>query len=421
MPYGVNSNFRYWGEEKSPVVADAQDGYIYDFDGNRYIDYRLGFGPVILGHNDPFVTQRVIEAIQHGVTFAATQEYEVKVAEHIIAMCPGVDMVRLANTGTECTMHALRLARGYTGRDLILKFEGSYHGFQDYMLWSTANSKTDGMGDRNRPTAVKQSLGIPELLRQLLLVAPWNDVEVLDDILKEKGDQIAAIIVEPIMGNAAAMTPQPGYLEFLRQKCSEYGIVLIFDEVKTGFRIAPGGAREYFGVIPDISTYAKAMGNGYPIAAIAGSKEIMMTIGPGKVAQGGTYTGNAVATSAADATLEFMRSGQVFPQIQKVGTVLMNGIGEILTRHSVPHRIHGVPAMFGITLSDFNPRDFRDLDNIDWDLYEVIAEHLIDNGIMPDPDGREPWFLCSDHTEADAAETLQKFEDAVQYALQHHH
>jgi glutamate-1-semialdehyde 2,1-aminomutase len=421
MPYGVNSNFRYWGEDKSPVVADARDAYIYDFDGNRYIDYRLGFGPVILGHNDPFVTQRVVEAIQHGVTFAATQEYEVKVAEHIIAMCPGVEMVRLANTGTECTMHAIRLARGYTGRDLILKFEGSYHGFQDYLLWSTANSKTEGMGDRSRPTAVKQSLGIPEILRELLVIAPWNDVEVLDDILKEKGDQIAAIIVEPIMGNAAAMIPQHGYLEFLRQKCSEYGIVLIFDEVKTGFRIAAGGAREYFGVIPDISTYAKAMGNGYPIAAIAGKREIMMTIAPGKVAQGGTYTGNAVATSAADATLEFMRSGQVFPQIQKVGTILMNGIGEILTRHNVPHRIHGVPAMFGITLSDFNPRDFRDLDKVDWDLYEVIGEHLIDNGVMPDPDGREPWFLCSDHTEADAAETLQKFEDAVQYALQHHH
>lgn len=420
MPYGVNSNFRYWGEEKSPMVADAQDGYIYDFDGNRYIDYRLGFGPVILGHNDPFVTERVVEAIKHGITFAATHEYEVKVAEHIIAMCPGVEMVRLANTGTECTMHALRLARGYTGRDLVLKFEGSYHGFQDYLLWSTANSPVGSMGERGRPTAVKQSLGIPELLRQLLLVCPWNDVEVLDDILREKGDQIAAIIVEPILGNAAALIPQPGFLEFLRQKCSEYGIVLIFDEVKTGFRIAPGGAREYFGVIPDISTYAKAMGNGYPIAAIAGTREIMMTIAPGKVAQGGTYTGNAVATSASDAVLEYMRTNNVFGHIAKVGTILMEGIGDILNRHSVPHRIHGVPGMFGITLADFNPRDFRDLDRVDWDLYEVIGEHLIDNGVMPDPDGREPWFLCSDHTEADAAETLQKFEDAVQFALQHH-
>ena len=149
IPYGVNSNFRYWSESETPVMADARDAYLYDFDGNRYIDYRMGFGPVILGHNDPLVTQRVVEAIQHGITYAATQEYEVKVAERIVEMCPGVDMVRLANTGSECTMHAIRLARGYTGRDLILKFEGSYHGAHDYVLWSTASAQLNRMGDRD--------------------------------------------------------------------------------------------------------------------------------------------------------------------------------------------------------------------------------------------------------------------------------
>jgi glutamate-1-semialdehyde 2,1-aminomutase len=413
IPYGVNSNFRYWGDNDTPVIADARDAYVYDFDGKRYIDYRLGFGPVILGHNDPYVIARVIEAIQHGVTFAATHELEVKVAEHIVAMCPGVEMVRLTNTGTECTMHALRIARAYTNRDIVLKFEGSYHGMHDYLLWSTASGRVEEMGDRRRPIAHKQSTGIPEAIRGLVQVCPWNDVEVLGDILQAKGEQIAAIIVEPIMGNASALLPQAGYLEFLRQQCDQYGIVLIFDEVKTGFRIAMGGAVEYFGVTPDMSTFAKAMGNGYPVAAIGGKHDIMMTIEPGNVAQGGTYTGNAVGTAAADATLSYMRSGQLFPQLEKIGCLLMEGLSEILTRHDVPHRMHGVPAMFGISLGDITPRDFRDLQTCDWELYDEIGMHLIANGVMPDPDGLEPWFLCSDHTEEDAAETLQKFEDAV--------
>jgi glutamate-1-semialdehyde 2,1-aminomutase len=417
IPYGVNSNFRYGGDYDTPVVADAKDQYIFDFDGKRYIDYRLGFGPIILGHTDPFVNDRVKEAINHGISFAATQEYEVKVAERIVAMCPGVEMVRLSNTGSECTMHALRLARGYTGRDLILKFEGCYHGAHDTVLWSTASGDVDQVGNRQRPTAYKQSLGIPEIMRTLIELAPWNDVEVLGDILQEKGDQIAAIIVEPMLGNGAGLMPQPGFLQFLRDQCDQYGIVLIFDEVKTGFRMAAGGAQEYFGVIPDISTYAKALGNGYPIAAIGGHRDIMMTMGPGKVFQGGTYTGNVVSTAAADAVLEFMQSGQVFPQIEKVGRMIMEGIGEILNRHSIPHFVNGVPGMFGITFTDKQPRDWRDLHTCDWDIYEAIASHMVEKGVMPETDGFEPFFLCCDHTEENAAETLQAFEDGLKLTL----
>jgi glutamate-1-semialdehyde 2,1-aminomutase len=416
IPFGVNSNFRYWGDDRTPVVADARDGYVYDFDGNRYIDYRLGFGPIILGHVDPFVNQRVMEAIQHGVTFAATQEYEVRVAERIIDMCPGVEMVRLTNTGSECTMHALRLARAYTGRDIILKFEGSYHGAHDYVLWSTAHGKMEKMGDRQYPVGYKQSWGIPEVMRDLIQLCPWNDVEVLGDILQKRGEEIAGIIIEPILGNASALTPSPGYLEFLRQQCDQYGIVLIFDEVKTGFRIAPGGAGEYFGVLPDISTFAKAMGNGYPIAAIGGKREILMTIQPGKMFHGGTYTGNVVSTAAADATLEYIQTGQVFERINRVGGILMAGIDEILTRHGLPHYIYGTPGMFGFSFSATKARDWRDLQTADWKLYEEIVLDMVDNGVMPEPDGLEPWFLCSDHTEGDAAETLQKFEDAVRRA-----
>ncbi len=417
IPYGVSSNFRYGGDYDTPVVADAKDQYIFDFDGNRYIDYRLGYGPVILGHTDPFVNARVKEAIDHGISFAATQEYEVKVAERIVQMCPGVDMVRLSNTGSECTMHALRLARGYTGRDIVLKFEGSYHGAHDTVLWSTAGGDINKVGDRQRPTAHKQSLGIPEVMRDLVQLAPWNDVEVLGDILQERGQEIAAIIVEPMLGNGAGLMPQPGYMQFLRDQCNEYGIVLIFDEVKTGFRMAAGGAREYFGVIPDLSTYAKALGNGYPIAAIGGYRDIMMTMGPGKVFQGGTYTGNVISTAAADAVLEYMQMGNVFPQLEKVGGILMTGIAEILNRHSVPHVINGVPAMFGICFTNQQPRDWRDLQTCDWDMYEAIAEYMVTQGVMPETDGFEPYFLCSDHTEENAAETLQAFEDGLKLAL----
>jgi glutamate-1-semialdehyde 2,1-aminomutase len=418
IPYGVNSNFRYGGDHDTPVVADARDAYIYDFDGKRYIDYRLGFGPIILGHTDPFVNGRVKEAIDHGISFAATQAYEVSVAERIIDMCPGVEMVRLANTGSECTMHALRLARGYTGRDIILKFEGCYHGAHDYVLWSTASGKLDGVGERERPRAYKMSPGIPEVMRDLVQLCPWNDVEVLGDILQERGEEIAAIIVEPALGNGNGLLPQPGYLAFLREQCDQYGIVLIFDEVKTGFRIAAGGAREYFGVIPDLSTYAKALGNGYPIAAIGGHRDIMMTLAPGKVFQGGTYTGNVVSTAAADATLEFMQSGKVFPQIEKVGGALMTGIDDILNRFGIPHFINGVPAMFGVFLGETRPRDWRELLTMgNWDMLEVIHTYMIEQGVMPETDGFEPYFLCSDHTMEDAAETLQAFEDGVKYAL----
>lgn len=418
IPLGVNSNFRFSGDH-THLVADARDGYVYDFDGKRYIDYRLGYGPVILGHNDPYVNGRVMEAIQHGISFASTQEYEVKVAERIVDMVPAVDMVRLTNTGSECTMHAIRLARGTTGRDKILKFEGCYHGAHDHVLWSTASGDIEQVGDFRHPRAYKQSLGIPEVMRQLITICPWNNKEVLADILEKEGELIATIIVEPILGNGAALMPDPDFLPFLREQADKYGIILIFDEVKTGFRIGAGGASEYFGVKPDLLTFAKSMGNGYPIAAFGGKREIMMNLGPGKVFQGGTYSGNALSTAATDATLEFMQSGKVFPQLEKVGNMLMKGMGEILNHYSVPHFITGVPAMFGILYAETLPRNWRDLITmVDWDFYEAVTEHMIEeHGVMPESDGLEPYFLCCDHTVADAEETLAAFESGVKHAL----
>lgn len=418
MPYGVSSNYRFYSADETLVVAKAKGAYLYDYEGNRFIDYRLGWGPVIVGHGNEFVNNRVKEAIDYGVSFAGTQKYEISVCERIVALCPGVEMVRLCNSGTEATMHAIRLARGYTGRELILKFEGSYHGAHDNVMWTTQGADPDQVGERHRPVPVKNSLGIPKAINDLILLCPWNDEEVLGNILAERGEEIATIIVEPILGNANGLTPPTSYLQFLRDQCDKYGIVLIFDEVKTGFRIAPGGAREYFGVIPDLSTYAKALGNGFPIAAIAGRKEMMLKLAPGHVFHGGTYSGNVSSTAAADATLELIQNGEVFSKIQQVGRMIQDGVREICSRHGVAVRINGAPGMFGICFTDQQPKDWRELlAQGNWELSEKIYAYMVAHGVMPEPRGLEPFFLSASHSTSDAEETLQRFEEGLTLAL----
>jgi glutamate-1-semialdehyde 2,1-aminomutase len=416
MPYGVNSSHRYWGDN-TPMIKRGQGAYVYDFDDRRYIDFRLGYGPVILGHAHPYVNQRVIEAISHGINFAATQEFEVKVAERIIAMCPAVDMVRLDNTGSDATRHALRLARGYTGRDVVVKFEGAYHGDYDYMLWNTPDSLKSEVGQRERPELNKTSLGVPDILKTLLLTAIWNDREGVEKLLQTHGEKIAALIVEPILANAGGLMPEPGFLNFLRSQCDIYGIVLIFDEVKTGFRIAVGGASEYFGVNADLTAYAKALGNGFAIAAVGGKREIMMTLAPGKVVHAGTYNGNVVVTAAADATLEYMQNNDVFAHLNTIGSQLMSGLDEILTRHQIPHHIHGVPALFGLTLSETNPKDWRGVVDTNLELSQKLLVELMAAGIMTDSDPQQTWYVCEAHTAEDINETLEKFEIALKKAL----
>jgi len=413
LPFGVSSNFRYWGEGEDIGVASAEGAYIWDFDGNRYIDYRLGFGPVILGHGYPAVVDRVAEAIKSGTIFAFTHELEVRVAERIVEMCPGVDMVRYANSGSEATMHALRIARSHTGREKIIKFEGQYHGMYDYMLFSTASTPVSGMGHRRSPVPLVSSSGIPKAIHELVITLPYNDFETLERTVGAAWGNVAAIVVEPIMGNMGGIMPQPGWLELIRKLCDEYGIVMINDEVKTGFRIAPGGAQEFFGVHGDLVTYAKAMGNGFPIAAIGGKKEVMASVGPGRTAHGGTYCGNAVGTAAADATLEIIARGEALKTIEARGQALMKGIHGILTDADIPHHLLGVPAMFGIAFGQDEPTDYRTWAKTDNALYEEIMMVLIHNGAVPDPDGREPWFLCAALSEKDVADTLNYFEDAV--------
>jgi len=416
IPYGVNSNFRYWGDDDTLIVTRGEGAYVWDADGKRYIDYRLGFGPIILGHAYPDVVIRVQEAIQKGNIFAWTTPYEIELCERITRMCK-VDKVRLTNTGTEATMHALRIARAHTGREKFIKFEGQYHGMADYFMFSTASAHPGALGSRRSPINVQATSGIPKGINNYVINLPFNDFERLEETIAAGWGDIAAIFVEPVLGNAAGIMPKPGYLEKIRELCNKYGIVLVFDEVKTGFRIANGGAQEYFNIQADLATYAKALGNGFPIAAIAGKEDVMMTIEPGAMAHGGTYSGNVVGTVAAIATLEIIESQPIIATINQRGQALMDGIDEILTEADIPHAVPGVPSMFGIVLGVAQePYDFRDYFKGDGELYEKLALELIHRGVQPDGDAREPWFLCYALSEEDVNETLNIFNDAVKAA-----
>jgi glutamate-1-semialdehyde 2,1-aminomutase len=413
IPYGVNSNFRYWGEEDTLVVVRGEGPYLWDADENRYIDYRLGFGPLILGHCHPYVIQRVEEVLHEGTIFAWMTPREVELAERIAKMCK-VDKVRLANSGTEATMHALRIARAYTGREKFIKFEGHYHGMHDYVLFSTASSQKAALGSRRSPIPQQISSGIPMHIREYVYCLPFNDLDMLERTVEAHWGELAAILFEPMMGNTAGIMPVPGYLEKIRDLCDRYGIVMVMDEVKTGFRLANGGAQEYFGVRSDLVTYAKALGNGFPIAAIAGKEEVMMTVHPGQVSHGGTYTGNGVGTAAALAVLDMLENEPVIERTAANGQRLMQGIDRILTEADIPHSMSGAPTMFGFALgSDKPPRDFREYVDSDRGLYEELGYALIRRGVMPDGDGREPWFLSYSHNASIIDETLNIFQDAV--------
>jgi glutamate-1-semialdehyde 2,1-aminomutase len=414
---GVSSQFRYWGPEDTIVIDRGEGGHLYDMDGKRYIDYQLGFGPVILGHGHESVVAAAREAAGDGVSFAMTQRREVEAAELIRSVLPWADGMRFTNTGTEATMHSVRLARGMTGRDVVVKFEGQYHGMHDYVLFSTAGVSTEALGSRYHPIPVQSSSGIPESIRSHVRTLPFNDIERAQRLFESEGRRVAAVIVEPTLGNAFGLMPVPGFLEGLRSLCDEYGAVLIFDEVKTGFRIALGGAHEVFGVVPDIGTYAKALGNGFPVAAVATRGEIVEGWGKGGIAQAGTYSGNSIAAAAAKATVEELKTGEPLARVEKVGTSLMEGLGGILDDKGVEGSVTGHPAMFSVFIGKGEPRDFRDTGRHDSQLYDDTCFKMIAKGVMPCPDALEPWFICAAHSDEDVATTLQVFEESLTEAM----
>ena len=414
---GVSSGFRYWGDDDSLVIDRGEGAYVWDMDGNRYIDYQLGFGPVILGHGHPTVVAAVAEAAAAGTTFAMTTAREIAAAEKVAAVVPWVDALRFTNTGTEATMHALRLARAWTGRERFVKFEGCYHGAHDNVLFSTAGSPVRHLGSRRSPVPWQASSGIPSALRSLVRTVPFNDLEAVERLFGTEGHTISAFFVEPMMGNCFGLMPHDGFLEGVREICDEYGTVLVFDEVKTGFRMALGGAQEVFGVTPDLGTFAKSMGNGFPVAAIGGRREIMEAWAAGGVTQAGTYSGNGIAAAAAAATIDVLSTGEPFARIEKAGRAIMDGLKRITADQGVPAQILGHPSMVGLFFADEPPRDFRDTIRHDAARYESVVRGMIARGVMPVDDGLEPWFVSAAHGDEDVATTLFAFEEALADAL----
>jgi glutamate-1-semialdehyde 2,1-aminomutase len=417
MPGGTDSNFRVWGDD-TVYVDRGQGGRVWDIDGNEYIDLRMGYGPVILGHGDARVDDYVNERMRRGVSFSLTSEDEVEAMELLKELTGWVGKARMTVSGTEATMHAMRVARAYTGRNKIVKFEGQYHGVHDYALVSVTPNDMSELGAEDNPVGLAWGRGIPEAVTRTIIPARYNEMEVLRRIFERDGKDIAAIIVEPVLGNAQGIMPRPGFHEEMRALTREYGALLIFDEVKTGFRFARGGAAEYFGITPDIATFAKAMGNGYPAAAFAGSDEVMSVL-PDKVSHGGTYAGNRVAAAATVATLKIIRDTDALESIHQVGRSVQAGLAEVINERGLPYVFTGHPAMFGIMFTDKMPTEYRDWANSDHDLYDAVAVGMHARGAMPEPDSREPWFFCEAHAREDIVDrVVNMFADSLDSALE---
>jgi glutamate-1-semialdehyde 2,1-aminomutase len=417
LPGGTDSNFRAWGD--STVYVDrGKGGLVWDADGNEYVDLRLGYGPVILGHNDTRVDDYVNERMRMGVSFSLTSEDEIRTVELINELTGWVDMARMTVSGTEATMHLMRLARAFTGRDHIVKFEGQYHGVHDYALISVGPDDMSELGDEEAPVALAWGRGIPGAVAETIIPARYNRIDRLRRLFEQRGEDIAAIIVEPVLGNAQGILPEPGFHKQMRALTEEFGILLIFDEVKTGFRFAKGGAAEYFGVTPDLASFAKAMGNGYPAAAFGGRREIMELL-PDKVSHGGTYAGNRVAAAAAVATLQIIRDTNALETIHATGRTIQDGLKEILDPVGIPYHFTGHPSMFGIMFREEVPTEYRDWATSDHELYDAIAIGMHARGAMPEPDSREPWFICEAHADADIIDrVLTSFQESLDAALE---
>ncbi|MEX0814857.1 MAG: aminotransferase class III-fold pyridoxal phosphate-dependent enzyme [Dongiaceae bacterium] len=414
LPLGVSSNFRYWGDERTVYVKRGRGARVWDLDDNAYIDYRLGYGPVILGHCHAQVDAAAREGQAIGTVFALGTERELAVAELIHDMVPAAELVRFSNSGTEAVMAALRLARAATGKDNYVIFEGSYHGLFDATMWwaDVANLKDPDQD----PEIVSLGKGIPDLIRQLFWQVPYNDADRLESLFRRHADRIAAVLIEPILGNCCGIPSRPDFIRAVRELCDRHGVLMIVDEVKTGFRVAKGGAQELYGVAADICTMAKAMGNGYPIAAVAGREEFMRLFGKG-VAHGGTYTAQSMSLAAAEKTLQILRDTTALADIALYGKAMQAGMSRILDASGVAHSFSGHPSMAGLFFRETAPTNYRDWRLSDYTFYDALARNLIDRGVMCEPDSREPWFISAAHDRSCLEETLGVFEEALDATL----
>ncbi len=414
MPQGVAENYRYWGEDDTVWVDRVEGCRIKDCDGREFVDFRLGYGPIILGYQDRRVDQAVIDTIQtKGTISGFSTLLDTEVVRAIKSMCPNIQKVRFANSGTEAVMGALRTARGFTGRDRVVIVEGGFHGLTDEMMWK---SDVEGWRPDNQtsPDIIPFGAGIPAQTRGLVDFIPLNDHAALEQLFADRGDQIAAVLLEPIMGNCGSISATPEWLESLRTITARHGSMLIIDEVKTGFRVARGGAQALYGIHADLTTYAKAMGNGYPVACFGGRAEVMDVIGAGGgVVHGGTYTANLVALSAAKATLHILRDTPALDTVDRVGAAIRDVLGRVFTAAGIAHQFAGPPSMFGIHFGDHVPTNYRDWRVTDAKLYNAFAWRLIAHGVMLEPDSREPWFICEAHQDVD----LGWLEDVATQAM----
>jgi len=414
LPLGVSSNFRYWGEDKTIYAKRGKGARIWDIDGNEYVDYRLAYGPAILGYADPRVDEAAREGIDIGGVFALATELEYEVASRISSMVPAAELVRFSNSGTEAVMAAMRIARAYTGKDAHLVVEGGYHGVFNEVLWyADVEEWTPNKGE---PQIQPYGEGIPAVLKPLFHTVPLNDSNAVEDVLRKRHNDIGAFLIEPIMGNCCGLNATREYLQDVRYLCDKYDVVLIIDEVKTGFRVAKGGVQELLNVKADLCTFAKAMANGYPISVVAGREELMRKLGDG-VVHGGTFTGHSVSLSAANRTLQILDETDALANIERYGKSLQAGLKKILAARGIPHCFAGHPSMMGLFFDDHAPRDYRDWINTDYEFYDSLAPELHELGILVEPDSREPWFMCAAHDVKCLDETLDKFERAVDITL----
>lgn len=406
---GVSSNVRA-SAQMSPFFERAEGSRLFDVDGNTYLDYVLGQGPMILGHTPEPVIQSVQQAIQRGQLYAGQHELEILLSEKLQQLIPCADLVRYSNSGSEIVQAAIRLARAYTGREKIVKFEGHYHGWFDNVLISV-HPPLNLAGPRDCPQPVAASAGQATSVLDEVIVLPWNDLEAFGSVVSEHSEEIAAVIMEPVMGNTSCILPQSGYLEGVRELCSQHGIVLIFDEIITGFRLGLGSAQGYLGITPDLATFGKAMANGFPVSCLAGKRDLMELIASQQVNHAGTYNSNVMAMAAAFATLSELErnNGEAYNRLFTLGEQLMNRLDALAHKLGISILVQGVGPMFHLAFTRQEAvLDYRSYLECDQELYRQFTEMLLEEGVRTLARGM--WYLSTAHTLEDIEFTLRAVE-----------
>ncbi|HVV11182.1 aspartate aminotransferase family protein [Amycolatopsis sp.] len=397
-PGGVHSNVRLAGSRE--FIRSAQGAWLYSVDGRDYVDYLLGQGPNFLGHAPRQVVDAVFRACRDGVIFGGQHELEVRAAELVCEAVGWADKIRFSMTGTEAVQAAFRLARAATGRTKIIRFEGHYHGWLDNVLLANRDGRWG--------TASKGQL--PGHLDDFVLL-PWNDLDLVADALARQGEEIAAVVMEPLMINAGVIEPKPGFLEGVRRLCDQYGIVLIFDEVISGFRLGIDGATGRYGVTPDLATYGKAIAGGFPVAALVGREDLMDRFGTGEVNHSGTFNSSVMATAAVVASVSSLIDDPPYERVAQHGKALMDGLLDIGTGYELPLRVAGLPQAFHVSFGDAEVTDYRTLQQLDLARYEKLASTLVDHGLWVA--GRGVWYVSAAHGQRELDAALTRFDKAL--------